>query len=197
MTYDVGVMILLFVLFLLLMFVYCKNFISTRNESEYKDIVELQTMLVADLLNADNGILNSIGKLRYFPDKSGFFFVLDFSGKLLVHGDYDGDISVESNLPFSIPTKEIVEIAKQGGGHLVFNYKGHVYQSFIYSSSSASSSLSSSSSPSPYIVCSGLYTDADHIQARSHWRRLDKTMLKRTMYNCGAAPKIYNAAMKQ
>jgi len=157
----------IFVLFLLLMWNYITNMIHTRNESEYKDITEYQTMLVANLLTKHPVILPSIGKLRYFPDNSGFFMVLNLEGKILVHGNYDGDVSNAEKLPFNVPTKEIVEVAKEGGGYIRYNYKGYIYQTFVYLAPN-----------SPYIVCSGLYVDTQHIQARKRWKRFDKLMLK-------------------
>lgn len=168
----------IFVLFLLLMWIYITNIINIRNESEYKDIVEYQTMLVANLLTKHPNILPSIGKLRYFPDNSGFFIVLDIEGKILVHGNYDGDVSNIDQLPFHIPTKEIVEVAKGGGGYIRYNYQGYIYQTFVYLVPNSS-----------YIVCSGLYVDTQHIQARKQWKRFDKLMLK-SMSSEKKCPKV-------
>ena len=158
---------IIILIFLILMRVYIINIITTRNESEYKDIVEYQTMLVANILTQNPSILSSIGKLRYFPDKSGFFIILDYSGKILVNGDYDGDLA--GPLPFDLPTANIVDTAKQGGGYIIFNYKGNIFQLFIYSIPS-----------SPYIVCSGIFTDVYHIDHRQNtWKRKDRILPKK------------------
>ena len=158
---------IIILIFLILMKIYITNIITTRNESEYKDIVEYQTMLTANILSQTPSILSSIKNLRYFPDKSGFFIILNYAGKILVNGDYDGDLN--GPLPFDLPTTNIVDTAKQGGGYIKFNYKGNIFQLFVYSIPS-----------SPYIVCSGMFTDVYHIDHRQNtWRRKDRILTKR------------------
>ena len=157
----------LIILSIILGYGYLKNAIVTRNEAEYRDIMEYQTMLVAALVEQSPAIIPSISKIRYFPDKSGFFTVLNFQGKLLCHGDYDGNLD-EKSLPFNFPVNEIVELAKNGGGYIRYNYKGFIYESFVYVYPDSS-----------YIICSGIYNDLQHIQNRmSTWKRVDKTLLK-------------------
>jgi hypothetical protein len=128
-------------------------------------------MLVANLITQHPDLIPTVGKVRYFPDRSGFFIVLGFDGKVLVHGDYEGSIETTppKQLPFELPINEIITIAKQGGGYLKMNYKGYIYQMFIYSVLN-----------SPYIVCSGLYIDTYHIkQRRTQWKRMEKTIMKK------------------
>jgi hypothetical protein len=159
----IGVLILLSVT---LIWVYCKNAIATRNEAEYRDIVEYQTMLAAALISQHPSLIPDFQKVRYFPDQSGFFVVLDFTGKVLCHGDYDGDI--DQPLPFNLPINSILETARNGGGYVRYNYKGHIYESFVYVYPGSS-----------YIVCSGLFIDIHHIQKRlDTWTRVDRTLLK-------------------
>lgn len=159
----VGVLILLSVT---LIWVYCKNTISMRNEAEYRDIVEYQTMLAASLISQEPDWIPKFRKIRYFPDQSGFFIVLDFTGKILCHGDYDGDVT--QTLPFNFPTSAILDVARNGGGYVRYNYKGFIYESFVYVYPGSS-----------YVVCSGLFMDLHHIQQRlSTWKRVDRTFLK-------------------
>lgn len=161
-------LIIIIILFLLLCKVYIANLIELRNESEYRDIVEYEVMLAAQLLSVDPKLLNTLGKIRFFPDNSGFFIVIDFNGSLLVHGDYNGNLSDTSKLPFELPVKDIIDTAKQGGGYIRYNYRGNLYQSFIY--------------PVPdsnMILSSGLIIDSAFIKKRQQWKRYDKTMMKR------------------
>ena len=162
------------VVLLILLRLYISNVMTIRNESEYKDIVEYQTMLLSDILTDNPSILPSIGKLRYFPDKSGFFIVLDYLGKILVHGDFSGDLN--GTLPFDLPVTSITDIAKQGGGYVRFNYKGNIFQLFVYSTPSSS----------PYIVCSGMNTDVHHIDFRQKmWKRQDRFLMKKSRVTSG------------
>lgn len=163
---------LLFVFSLLLMFLlfhYFKHMSMLRNEAEYRDVVEYQTMLIAALLVKNPGILATLNQIRYFPDQSGFFVVYDVQGKLLTHGDFNCDISaINDNLSLNMPTSQILEVAKNGGGYVQYNYKGYVYDTFVYNYTG-----------SPYIVCSGLYNDPQHIQYRmDKWKRSNKSLLK-------------------
>jgi hypothetical protein len=150
-----------------------------RNEAEYRDIIEYQTLLTAALLFKNPSILPTLDKIRYFPDQSGFFIVLNFDGKVLSHGDFENnDTNNDTNnnnsddiLPFQLPVANIIETAKNGGGYVKFNYRGDVYDSFVYNHSG-----------SPYIVCSGLFSDPQHIESRtSRWKRANKCLLKTTM----------------
>ena len=155
------------IIFFILVRSYVLNIITTRNESEYKDILEYQTMLMANLLAQNPVILPTIGKIRFFPDQSGFFIVFDYSGKMLIHGDYHGDLN--GPLPFEIPASQIVELAQQGGGYLKFNYKGSIFQLFVYSIPS-----------STYIVCAGIFTDPYHVDHRHcTWKRKDRILAKK------------------
>ena len=155
-----------------LLVVYMRHMFTVRNESEYRDIVEYQTMLVAAMLAAQPNLLPTVGKLRYFPDQSGFFIVLDYTGKILVHGDYDGKLDSEQHLPFIIPVNDMVETAKNGGGYIRYNYKGHIYQSFVYGYPN-----------SPYIVTSGLFSDLHHVTKRKEWKRVDRTVIRNPLCN--------------
>jgi len=167
--------ILLVVLFIFLVRTYILHMIDIRNESEYKDIVEYETMLVSSLISANPEFIPTIGQIRYFPDKSGFFVVLNMSGKLLVHGDYEGDLSTPSSLPFALNIPEIVDIARNGGGYLKHNYKGYMFHSFIYASPGSS-----------YIVMSGMYMDTDHIARRHEWKRVNKLIGKKHRGDMGS-----------
>ncbi len=163
--------------FILLLFIiiynYLRSIIDARNESEYRDIIEYQTTLLGHILAENPNVLPTISKLRFFPDKSGFFIVLNYEGKILSHGDYKGEIKDSTTVPFQLPTREMVEIAKNGGGYIRYNYKGYIYQSFVYSLPT-----------SPYIVCSGLFTDIHHIEKRrNQWKRVDKVLFKQP--RCG------------
>ena len=158
----------LFVL-ILLIWNYLVMFIDTRNESEYRDLMEQQTVLVSKIIQQQSSIIPTIGKLRYFPDKSGFFVVLNYEGKILVHGDYQGNVQDLTNIPFEFPITDITEMARHGGGYIRYNYKGYIYQSFVCSLSN-----------SPYIVCSGLFIDVYHTEKRKkEWKRRDKILFKR------------------
>lgn len=161
-----GLVLLLGVLGWVLLRLYWKNLIVVRNEAEYRDIVEYQTMLVSALLQKHPELLPSLSRLRFFPDQSGFFIVLNYQGQLLSHGDYEGDLTPP--LPFDWPVAEIVALAKAGGGYVKYNYKGFIYESFVHGLAS-----------SPFIVCSGLYTDLQHIRTRlDTWQRVDRTLIK-------------------
>jgi hypothetical protein len=162
----------LVVIIIILLFVYIRHILTLRNESEYRDIVEYQTMLVAAMLAHNPSLLSMIGKIRYFPDQSGFFVVLNYSGQILVHGDYDGDLKSENDLPFVIPVGDMVELAKNGGGYVRYNYQGHVYQSFVFAYPN-----------SPYIVCSGLFSDIYHTDKRQRWKRNDRTVIRNVSCN--------------
>lgn len=143
---------------------YFKNTISMRNEAEYRDIVEYQTMLVAAMIKQNPSIVSSVGNLRYFPDNSGFFIVLDLNGKVVTHGDEEDESS------FNLPASDILTIAKEGGGYIRYNYKGNVHDLFIYFYPG-----------SKYIVCSGLFIDNQNINRRlSQWKRYDRTILKKS-----------------
>lgn len=157
---------LLGLLLVLLLWTYGKTLIISRNEAEYRDIVEYQTMLASALLQQVPEAVPALARIRYFPDRSGFFLVLDFQGQVLCHGDYDGKL--QGDLPFHIPVAEMVTLARSGGGYVKYNYKGFIYESFVYASPD-----------SPFIVCSGLFNDLQHIQDRyANWQRVDKTILK-------------------
>jgi hypothetical protein len=161
-----GLLGVLGLLLFYLIWSYGKNVIVTRNEAEYRDIVEYQTMLVAALVHKNPKLIPEFQTVRYFPDQSGFFIILDFDGTLLVHGDYSGDLT--QPLPFNWPVTVILDTAKNGGGYIRYNYKGYVYESFIYIYPGSS-----------YIVCSGLFNDHHHIQQRlTQWKRTDRTLLK-------------------
>lgn len=169
-SYFVCLIICIIVLVILLK-LFFENVITIRNESEYHNIVEHQTTLVADILKENPNILPTIKKLRYFPDKSGYFIVLDFSGKILIHGEYDGDLN--GSLPFELPVKSIIEIAKNGGGYLKFNYMGFLCKLFVYAAPNSS-----------FIICSGIYTDAEHINDRIQmWKRQNKILPKKCRHN--------------
>ena len=163
-----------FVLIVFLLYHYFKYLTILRNESEYRDLVEYQTLLTAALLFKNPSILSTLDQIRYFPDQSGFFIVLNFDGKVLSHGDYAGDVKLDNDdgvIPFHLPVASIIETAKNGGGYVKYNYKGHIYDSFVYNYVG-----------SPYIVCSGLYSDPQHIESRVHqWKRVDKSLLKRNL----------------
>ena len=157
-----------FVLIVFLLYQYFKYLTILRNEAEYRDLVEYQTLLTAALLFKNPSILSTLDQIRYFPDQSGFFIVLNFDGKVLSHGDYDGDVQVDDILPFHLPVANILETAKNGGGYVKYNYKGYIYDSFVYNHVG-----------SPYIVCSGLYNDPQHIESRvNQWKRVNKSLLK-------------------
>jgi len=160
-----GVLVLLTVA---IVWSYCKNALATRNEAEYRDIVEYQTLLVAALISQQPALIPQLKTLRYFPDQSGFFVVLDLTGQLLCHGDYDGPL--DQTLPFHLPVAALVDTARNGGGYVRYNYKGYVYESFAYVYPNSS-----------YVVCSGLFIDVRHIQQRlATWVRVDRTLLKTT-----------------
>jgi hypothetical protein len=155
-----------FVFIVVLIYNYFRYVTILRNEAEYRDLVEYQTMLTSALLFKNPSILPTLSHVRYFPDQSGFFVVLNFDGNILSHGDYDGNMN--EILPFNVPVTSIIEIAKNGGGYVKYNYKGYIYDSFVYNYPG-----------SPFIVCSGLYNDPQHIQSRTHlWKRQDKSLLK-------------------
>ena len=161
-----GLIGVLLLLSFVLVWIYCKNAITVRNESEYRDIVEYHTMLAAALISQHPSWIPDFQKVRYFPDQSGFFVVLDFTGKVLCHGDYDG--SLEETLPFNFPINSLLDTARNGGGYVRYNYKGYIYESFIYVYPG-----------SAYVVCSGLFIDLHHIQQRlDTWKRVDRTLLK-------------------
>lgn len=143
---------------------YFKNTIAMRNEAEYRDIVEYQTMLLAAMIKQNAELVKSAGNLRYFPDSSGFFMVLDLDGKVVAHGDDEDENS------FNLPISEILTVAKEGGGYVRYNYKGNVHDLFIYLYPG-----------SKYIVCSGLFVDNQNITRRlSKWKRYDRTILKKS-----------------
>jgi hypothetical protein len=163
---TIAIFVLVIILVTLLL-VYIRHLYCIRNESEYRDIMEYQTMLVAALLHNQPSLLPLIGSIRFFPDQSGFFIVLNYQGKLLAHGDANIPSQPDEELPFFFPSDDIVDIAKSGGGYLRYNYKGHVYQSFIHAHPH-----------SPYIVCSGIFSDTNHINKRNNWKRSDKTLVR-------------------
>ena len=156
-----------FLIVVLLLYLYLKYIIVLRNEAEYRDIVEYQTLLTAALLHNTPEILSTLDKIRYFPDQSGFFIVLNFEGEVVSHGDVDSS-SDASPTTFQLPVATIIETAKNGGGYVKYNYKGFIYDSFVYNHVG-----------SPYIVCSGIYNDSQHIESRvDRWKRIDKCLLK-------------------
>jgi hypothetical protein len=172
-----GLVGILAILSFFLVWSYLKNAIAMRNEAEYRDIVEYQSMLAAALISQNPEIIPSFNKIRYFPDQSGFFVVLDFNGNVLVHGDYSGNL--KETLPFNLPINSIMDTARNGGGYVRYNYKGHVYESFIYVYPG-----------SPYIVCSGLFIDLEYIQRRlDTWKRVDRTLLKQSSKEQSNRPK--------
>lgn len=170
----IGVLVLLS---FILIWSYLRNAIAMRNEAEYRDIVEYQAMLAAAIISQNPEIIPSFNKVRYFPDQSGFFIVLDFNGNVLVHGDYNGDL--KEPLPFNLPLSAIIDAARNGGGYVRYNYKGHVYESFIYVYPGSS-----------YIVCSGLFIDLEYIQKRLEtWKRVDRTLFKQSQKDQSNRPR--------
>jgi len=166
MSFTIGLLCAYFILVVALLFHYHRYMHILRNEAEYRDIVEYQTMLTSALLFQNPSILSTLNQIRYFPDRSGFFVVLDFDGNVLSHGDYNG--KVDESLPFNLPITSLIDAAKNGGGYVKYNYKGYIYDSFVYNYPGSS-----------FIVCSGLYNDPEHIQSRvDNWKRVDKSILK-------------------
>ena len=88
------------------------------------------------------------------------------------------DTALANNFDLKITLQDI-EIAKNGGGYVKYNYKGYIYESFVYNFEG-----------SPYIVCSGLFNDPKHIQNRAEmWKRTDRTLLKNANQNQSNTPK--------
>lgn len=157
---------LAFVLIIILISLYIHSIVNVRNESEYRDVVEYQTTLVGNLLLLQPTLLPSLGRIRYFPDQSGFFVVIDYEGKILANGD-PASASAQS-----FPVQDIIQLAKNGGGYLRHNYRGELYQTFVYANPQ-----------SPYIVCSGLFVDSSQMNRRTKWRRTTKMMCKTASSN--------------
>jgi hypothetical protein len=158
--------VLLAVIVVVLLVAYTQHLCAMRNESEYRDIMEYQTMLVAALLKEQPSLLKTISQIRYFPDQSGFFIVLDYDNKLLAHGDYHGDLT--QKVPFDLPAKDLVDLAKQGGGYMRLNYRGHLYDFFVYAYAN-----------SPFVVVSGLSVDSHHVANRCNWKRVQRTLMRK------------------
>jgi hypothetical protein len=145
---------------------YFKNAIAIRNESEYRDIVEHQVMLMSALIKQNPELIKRIENIRYFRDHSGFFIVLDTTGKIVAHGDRES--TEESTL--NLPINDILNIAKEGNGYIKYNHRGHIHELFVYICPG-----------SKYIVCSGLFIDNHHVNRRLlNWKRVDRTILKKS-----------------
>jgi hypothetical protein len=152
---------ILYVLFVsILLYYYCRYLRVLRNEAEYRDIIEYQTMLIAALLDQHPDLLNTLHTIRYFPDQSGYFTILNFDGKIV------SQIPECSNS--SLPVDIIIETARRGGGYVKYNNQGNIYDCFAYSYPG-----------SKYIVCSGIFNNPHNIQTREHkWKQIDKSLLK-------------------
>ena len=156
--------IILWILYILLvscfLYYYCRYIRVLRNEAEYRDIIEYQTMLVAALLEQHPDLLETLQTIRYFPDQSGFFTVLNFEGIIV------SQIAQNSNL--NLPIEVIIETARKGGGYVKYNSQGNIYDSFVYTYPGGK-----------YVVCSGLFNNPHNIHTREQtWKQTDKSLLK-------------------
>ena len=163
------------VLLLLACWFYARLLSDIRDESECKDIVEAQTHLASQMLaqQPKRETIQAIKNLRYMPDKSGYFYVLDYTGHMYCHGEsgIEGKYDMTSPtcpLPFSKPVKDIVAVARKGGGFLKYNWKGG--QKSTYVCPVAGSNL---------IICSGLMTDTESVKRRKRWKKVGDKFTKK------------------
>lgn len=166
--------ILLIFLVGLLITIYAHNQMINRNESEYMDIIEYQTMSMSALLSQSDptlnsstkSLLNSISNIRFFPDLSGKFYIFDMNGKIW-------DIKSQNFISDpSLPTSSIVKIITDGntGGYIRFIKDGLAFRMFVYGVKI--------NDKNTFIVGSGLYIDQQHIDERNNWSRKQKTIYK-------------------
>lgn len=127
-----------------LLLLYCAwymicEFKHIRDESEYKDIMETEVSLLAQVLaqaSDQKQMIDIVTNLKYFPDGSGRFFILDYEGNLYCHGEsgFCGRINLRdqsNSLPFNVPHEDIVSIARDGGGYIKYDYYGVQHLAFI------------------------------------------------------------------
>ena len=149
----------------LLSWIYVKDLIRIRNENEYKNVVEVHAEFLAKLLVADPNLIHCLEEnselLRFLPDGSGFLVVLDDTGKTLFHGNPDG---------CTLPSAEVLETAKLGGGYLRHAHHGRLFQCYVCVIPG-----------SPFVVCSGLFMDTETVKERCDWKQKHQTLSSRAL----------------
>lgn len=156
-TICVGLIVLMSIVGVM---VYMHRVYIERNESEYQHIVEYQTMLLSALISQESStqsLLTTIPKIRFFPDQSGSFVILNTGGKILT----------QTQSTYYYPVQRIVELAQSGGGWIRFSVDGSPFDCFVHHLANTD-----------LIVCSGLYADASDIESRSNWKRAKRYLLK-------------------
>lgn len=137
-----------------------------RDESEYKDLLESQVRLVAQIMsdkqNQTPAFIKTVSQLKFFPDQSGSFFIIDFQGNLYCNGDDEFcgvvDLTKPNDLHYQYPYQDIIQAARDGGGYIKFNWKGMQFLAFIQNIPSSN-----------LIIGSGLFTDSSSCKRRKKW----------------------------
>lgn len=142
--------------------------LEARNECECKDIMECQAEQLAGILKHHNSesLFKTISSLRFLPDKSGYFVIMDYEGTIYAHGGLEWS-GKEKTLPICFPTSDIVNVAKNGGGYVKYEHEGR--QNTMYIVGVPEQRI---------IVCSNLPTDSQSVRKRQRWRMIQKNNQK-------------------
>lgn len=173
-NYNVLIFFIIVIIMIFAAWYWFDTLFGIRNESECKNIMEWQTDQIANIIsnsNYVNDLFETIRRLRFLPDNSGFYFILDYSGNLYCYGkdNWYGKLNVnKTNLPVSIPFQEIIEKAKKGGGYVKYGWKGRQKSCYISPCKGKS-----------FITCGTIFTDKKSIQQRRKWALHQKGFIKR------------------
>jgi len=162
-------------LVLLSLWFWVDHTLELRNECECKDLMECQTNQLATILsnNSSDQLYKTISTMRFFPDDSGSYFVMDYNGT--IYADSELGICEKKDVkevPVHRPFTKIVDLAKKGGGYVKYEWKGRQKTAYV--------------KPVPeqnLLLCSSMYTDWHSIKKRRKWNLVQKQYTKQGKSN--------------